>query len=213
VGQLTQFLGLKPWQTISDLSKKHLKHERLRQIFDLYAFYNGSSPYKASAIFAIIAWVQWGDGTFYLRGGLRTYADALAKLATKVPVSVQFNSPVRGISIASDVPFASRPGNSRLYGVSVGRRGSPPTHIEADAVISNADPMTTFANMLGIDWTRPGGFEEENVTPSTSAFVMLLGVKGDAVRDFPHLSHFNSFLPTDLKRRVRLDLPARHPCG
>jgi phytoene dehydrogenase-like protein len=43
-------------------SSRHLRAPRLRQIFDLYALYNGSSPFKASAIFAIIAWVQWGQG-------------------------------------------------------------------------------------------------------------------------------------------------------
>ncbi|MBC7807344.1 MAG: phytoene desaturase, partial [Akkermansiaceae bacterium] len=194
--QLTQFIGLKPWQTISDLSKKHLKHERLRQIFDLYAFYNGSSPYKASAIFAIIAWVQWGDGTFYLRGGLRTYADALAKLADKFGVNAVLNTRVRAISISPDMPFAPQPVDGKLYGVSIGSIFAPTT-VEADIVISNADPMRTYG-MRGGDLARPDGFAETNVTPSTSALVMLLGVRGDARRDFPHLSHFNSFLPADL---------------
>lgn len=217
--QLTQFIGLKPWQTISDLSKKHLKHERLRQIFDLYAFYNGSSPYKASAIFAIIAWVQWGDGTFYLRGGLRTYADALEKLADKF--GVKFEMQVRATEVLTDsrsIPrkFPEREDGleiplyhnieftpaTRIEGMTgyIEGRSTPsskrPFGLEADVVICNADPMSAYRRLT--DFSRPSGFEEENVTPSTSAFVMLLGVKGDAKRDFPQLAHFNSFLPTDL---------------
>ncbi|MBC8141499.1 MAG: phytoene desaturase [Armatimonadetes bacterium] len=213
--QLGQFLGLQPWKTISDLSKRHLKHERLRQIWDLYAFYNGSSPYKASAIFAIIAWVQWGDGTFYLRGGLRTYADALAKLADKFGVKVLTGA--RAARIHQNVSAAEMKDRSNLLenaqndwymtntpdapynavrGVDL-MHGDETDYAIADAVVCNADPMTAYAN-LAPRKVRPDGFTEENVTPSTSAFVTLLGVKGDARRDFPSLSHFNSFLPDDL---------------
>jgi phytoene desaturase len=35
----------------------------------------------------------------------------------------------------------------------------------------------------------------EEIEPSTSAFVLLLGVRGTPEQDFPHLAHFNSFLP------------------
>ena len=69
--------------------------------------------------------------------------------------------------------------------------------IPANVVVCNADPMTAYQSITP-ERARPDGFEEKNVTPSTSAFVMLLGVKGDARRDFPTLSHFNSFLPADL---------------
>jgi phytoene desaturase len=188
--QLTQFLGLRPWETISQLSLRHLRHPRLRQIFDLYAFYNGSSPYKASAIFAIIAWVQWGDGTYYLRGGLRTYADALARLAEKLGVEVRTNTRVGSISPM----FAFGPGDFvRIEGEHKGER------FESDeqVVICNADPMTAYES-LAPD-ARPKGLTADAVQPSTSAFVMLLGLKGTPERDFPHLTHFNSFLPDDPK--------------
>lgn len=216
--QLTQFIGLKPWQTISDLSKKHLKHERLRQIFDLYAFYNGSSPYKASAIFAIIAWVQWGDGTFYLRGGLRTYADALSKLADKFGMQIHLNRKIVSIkhgktpehhsllkSIQSQ-DFIQMSAESTVESDKVW------LHFLPEIVIFNSDPMSVYAQM---EEARPEGFEEETVTPSTSAFVMLLGVRGDAQHDFTHLSHFNSFLPADLNAEFESifehDIPADDP--
>ncbi len=198
--QLGQFLGLKPWKTISDLSKRHLKHERLRQIWDLYAFYNGSSPYKASAIFAIIAWVQWGNGTFYLRGGLRTYADALAKLAEKFGVDVCLAAKATsvwtyGTVSGEEVTLHKSPVVSQVEISGIGKA-------PADAVVCNADPFTFYQQEMIQKDRMPKEFRKPtykwNVTPSTSAFVMLLGVRGDARRDFPTLSHFNSFLPDDL---------------
>jgi phytoene desaturase len=185
--QLGQFLGLAPWKTLHERVKTHLRHPRLRQIFDLYAFYNGSSPFRASNIFAIIAWVQWGQGTYYLRGGLRTYADALAHLADELGVEVRLNTRVKRVCVEK----------GRILGVEVENGGCVP----ADIVICNADPLTAFSSGLVPEGHRPRAFRDEaalsRVEPSTSAFVLLLGVRGEAARDFGHLSHYNSFLPDD----------------
>lgn len=188
--QLGGFLSLAPWRTIHDLSEKFLRDPKLRQIFDLYAFYNGSSPFKASAIFAIIAWVQWGDGTFYLRGGLRTYADALTHLAQKLGVNVRLNTRAEQICIRDDNK------RGRVTGVQLAGGDCVP----ADAVICNADPLTAYEHLIPAAH-RPSPFSPEALTgaePSTSAFVILLGVRGTP-EAFGHLSHFNSFLPTNLE--------------
>ncbi len=192
--QLGQFLGLKPWRTLHDLANEQLRDPELKQIFDLYAFYNGSSPFKASAIFAIIAWVQWGDGTFYLQGGLRTYADALASLAQKLGVTVRLNETVESVVIEG----AS--GKGTIAGVSVAGKGL----VVADAVVCNADPLTAYRDLVP-PVHRPPAFMTEclaNLEPSTSAFVLLLGVRGDHQRDFAHLSHYNSFLPADPQAEI-----------
>ncbi|MDX1934829.1 MAG: phytoene desaturase family protein [Capsulimonadales bacterium] len=183
--QLAEFLGLRPWRTLHALSARHLSDPKLRQIFDLYAFYNGSSPYRASAIFSIIAWVQWGDGTYYLRGGLRTYADALLRLAEKRGVEIRTGTTVDAIRIES----------GGATGVTVAG-----TDLAADAVVCNVDPLTAYARLIG-PAHRPAAFTPErmeSVPPSTSAFVLLLGVRGTPAGDFPHLSHYNSFLPPNL---------------
>jgi phytoene desaturase len=182
--QLAAFLALKPWETVAQRVRRHLLHPRLRQIFDLYAFYNGSAPERASAIFSIIAWVQWGDGTFYLRGGLRTYADALHRLAEKFGVAVRLSAPGEGIEIAGE------PGRGRVVGVRAGGELLP-----ADAVVCNADPLTAYGSLIP-PAHRPKGFTAPDIAerePSTSAFLLLLGVRGA----YDHLAHYNSFLPHD----------------
>ncbi len=188
--QLGRFLGLAPWQTLHERVDRHLRHPRLRQIFDLFAFYNGSSPFRASAIFAIIAWVQWGQGTFYLRGGLHTYADALAKLAEEMGVTVRLGERVQQICIEGSA------GKGSVTGVEIEGAGCLP----ADAVICNADPLAAYRDLIPASY-RPAAYRDEaalrRIEPSTSAFVLLLGVRGDMRRDFPHLAHYNSFLPDD----------------
>lgn len=182
--QLIGFLGLAPWRTLHDLSEQYLAHPYLRQIFDLYAFYNGSSPFQASAIFAIIAWVQWGEGTFYLRGGLRRYAEALQRLAEARGINIRLQTRVEAICIEG--------APARVTGV---RLQEASELVPADAVVCNADPFTTYAHLIS-ERHRPPAFREPGLAkrePSTSAFVVLLGVQGA----YDHLSHYNSFLPQD----------------
>jgi phytoene desaturase len=203
--QLGDFIGLKPWETLSALSKKRLNHPRLRQIFDLYAFYNGSSPYKASSIYSVIAWVQWGEGTYYLRGGLRTYANALIRLAEKFGVTIRTGAKAERIIIEQDA-LSKR---NVVRAVVVRDGDSCP----ADAVICNADPLTAYSSLIDPRFCPPGLSQQsrEHLQPSTSAFLLLLGVQGE----FPSLMHFNSFLPDDsaaefdalFKRSVPADDP------
>jgi phytoene desaturase len=205
--QLAGFLSLRPLTTLRTLSEQHFHHPELRQIFDLYAFYNGSSPLKASAIFAIIAWVQWGEGTFYLRGGLRTYATALERLAEKFGVTIRKDTPVKQLIIEG------QPGRGRVTHVEV--QGGE--WIPADCVVCNADPLTTFTHLIPSEHI-PEAYRAEGLqrlTPSTSAFVLLLGVRGQASTDFAQLAHYNSFLPENPEAEYRAlfkwNLPADDP--
>ena len=207
-GQLGGFLSLQPWRTLRSLSEQYFQHPRLRQIFDLYALYNGSSPLKASAIYAIIAWVQWGDGTFYLRGGLRTYANALETLLAKFGVTVHRYTRAE--------PVIRGSGSPRVSGVRCVPAEGTPFTLNADAVIWNGDPVSLYGSLSyapePLRSVRERMLRQE---PSTSAFVMLLGVRGTPETDFSYLSHYNSFLPADPEAEYRSlfkwGLPADDP--
>ena len=189
--QLTDFARLQPWKTVRQAVHERIPDRQLQQIFDLYAFYNGSSPALASAIFTIIAWVQWGDGTFYLRGGLHTYANALVTLATRRGVTLRTGCAV------SEICIDGAAGRGRVTGV----RLASGEVIPCDAVVCNADPLTAYEKLVP-PAHRPAAYTADGLAklqPSTSAFVLLLGVRGE----YPHLSHYNSFLPADGEAEFR----------
>ena len=187
--QLAGFVRLAPWKTLHAQVIKHITHPKLRQIFDLYAFYNGSSPTEASGIFSIIAWVQWGDGTFYLRGGLRTYADALQHLCEKRGVRFVLSTGAKAVCVEGQGKTAHVTGVQASDGIVY----------PADAVVCNGDPLTAYSALLPPEHRPPAfsGAGLDKLQPSTSAFVWLLGVRGDAHTDYAHLEHYNSFLPKD----------------
>ena len=176
-GQLRDFLALKPWRTLRDVIQAHFTDPRLRQIFELYALYSGSHPARASGIFATVADVQWRQGTYYVRGGLYALAHALRYLALSLGVHVQTSTQATEIIVKG--------GHARGVATHTGDR------LYADAVVCNADCLTALTTLIPPParraWTEK---QVEKIEPSTSAFLLLLGIQGT----YPQLAHHNSFL-------------------
>ena len=179
-GQLADFLALKPWRTLRDVVRAHFTDPRLRQVFELYALYSGSHPARASGIFATVADVQWRQGTYYVRGGLYQLAEALRKTALRMGVVIRTDTPAREIIVKNQC--------ARGVATQQGER------LFADAVVCNADCLSALTTLVPAgasrSWTRR---RVEKIEPSTSAFLLLLGVRGT----YPQLAHHNSFLARD----------------
>ena len=179
-GQLSQFLALKPWRTLRDVVRQHFQDPRLRQVFELYALYSGSHPARASGIFATVADVQWREGTFYVRGGLYKLAEALRDAAEDLGVRFRMDTEAAEVIV--------KQGRARGVQLQSGDR------LYADAVVCNADTLHALTALVPPAarrrWTAK---RVEAIEPSTSAFLLLLGVRGE----YPQLAHHNSFLAAD----------------
>ena len=178
--QLGEFLALKPWQSLRQVVREHFQDPRLRQVFELYALYSGSHPARASGIFATVADVQWRQGTFYVRGGLYRLAEALREAAESLGVTICTNTAVREVIVK----------NGRARGVET----ADGARRFADAVVCNADALGAMTSLVPVEarrrWTAT---RLAKIEPSTSAFLLLLGVEGE----YPQLAHHNSFLAAD----------------
>ncbi len=178
--QLGAFLRLKPWRTLRDVVQAHFHDPRLRAVFELYALYSGSHPARSSGIFATVADVQWRQGTFYVRGGLYTLALALRALAENRGIRIRTRTPVQEVLVKG--------GRARGVVTQSGER------VFADAVVCNADALSAIQTLVPPAARRRWTPARVNkIEPSTSAFLLLLGVRGD----FPSLAHHNSFLAQD----------------
>jgi len=193
-GQLTSFLALKPWRTLRGVVREHFTDPRLRQVFELYALYSGSHPDRASGIFATVADVQWREGTYYVRGGLYQLAQALRDAAEHLGVSFQTNTEATEIIV--------KQGRARGVQTRCGDR------LFADAVVCNADCLSALTSLVPHSarrqWKEP---RVEKIEPSTSAFLLLLGVKGE----YPQLAHHNSFLAADGEAEFESIFDAQKP--
>lgn len=73
--------------------------KRLVKIFDRYATYNGSNPYRAPATLNMIAHLENNIGAFFPERGMYSIADGIYKLAVRQGVEFRFGEKVEKIIV------------------------------------------------------------------------------------------------------------------
>ncbi len=186
VRNLPDLLKISTLKTLDAHNKNYFKSEKLRQLFNRFATYNGSSPYKTPATFALIPFVEFGLGAWYAKGGIYEIPRALEKLAIESGVKFLFNSEVRKIEIE----------NGKAGGVTL-KNGEV---LKSDFVITNADAIETYRNLIDKNEREIYTNKKlEKIEPSCSGFVLLLGVK----KKFGQLAHHNIFFSDDYKAEFK----------
>ena len=159
---LLNFSGLDVFRTMDRANRTFFKDEKTIQLFNRYATYNGSSPYKVPATLNIIQHVEYGLGAYSAKGGVRAIAEGLEQLALKKGVRFVFNSTVQRIDTLGN----------RLTGITANSQHHP-----FDKVVSNADVYFTYDKLLN-DSVSPDAKRYKKLEPSTSALVFYWSVKG-----------------------------------
>jgi len=171
------------FRTMHDVNVHHFGEERIVQLFDRYATYNGSDPYRLRGIFNMIQHVEHGLGGFAVKGGIYEVPKTLLKLGAERGASFRFGEEVQRIHQASD----------RVTGLTVEGREE-----RYDAVVSNADVVHTYKDLIG----EPGASRARRFSrmePSLSGSVHYLGIG----KEHPDLSVNNIFFSDDYRREFR----------
>lgn len=163
-------------KTLDEHNQKYFSSAKLRQLFNRFATYNGSSPFRIPATFALIPYVEFGLGAWYPRGGMYEIPKALEKLARDAGVGFRFDSEIEKILVEG----------KKASGVKL-KSGE---ELKSDLVVANSDAVETYRNLLPFENKKI-----ESREPSSSGFVLLLGVK----KRFPRLAHHNIFFSDDYK--------------
>ncbi len=162
---------------------------RLVQLFDRYATYNGSSPYKTPATLNIIPFVEYVQGGYVVNGGIHALPRALERLAAKLGVDIRYGERVDRI-----VTEAQRGRRGwKVRGVEVGA-----TFVPADAVVSNVDVSVTYPQLLA-DETSKQLRRYRSFEPSSSGLVFYWGIRGE----FPLLTVNNILFGSDYEAEFR----------
>lgn len=148
------------FRTMNKANRSFFKDERLIQLFNRYATYNGSNPYKSPATLNIISHVEYSLGGYYLSGGMHSLTKALYALALKKGVKFEFNCPVEKIILKGKQVKSIIAGGKEIF---------------SDIVISNADVYQTYSRLLG-DNSSSAAKRYQKLEPSSSALVFYWGV-------------------------------------
>ncbi len=173
---LRDLLALSSMRTLDAHVRNYFQSPKLRQLFNRFATYNGSSPFQTPATFALIPYVEFGLGAWYVKGGIYEIPKALAKLAGELDAEIRTSCEVEKIIVR----------DKKAIGVRLAGGGE----LKSDFVIANSDAVETYRNLIEAKNARI-----ERLEPSSSGFVLLLGVK----KRFPALAHHNIFFSDDYR--------------
>jgi len=155
--------------------------DRAVQLFDRFATYNGSNPYKAPATLNIIPHLEHSIGAFFPEKGMYSIIEALYALALDHGIQFNFNEEVKEIGIKNNKATAVK-SSKNIY--------------SADYVISNSDVIFTYENLIK-KGSCPAYIKKQE--RSSSALIFYWGIK----REFPELDLHNILFSSDYKTEFK----------
>lgn len=169
------------FRTMHGANKSDFKDKRLIQIFDRYATYNGSSPYRAPATLNMIAHLENNIGAYFPCNGMYSIVGALYNLAVRQGVVFHFNTPVKKILTEGKKALGLQTGEGKL---------------SFDIVISDIDVKQVSRNLLA---SHPLRKRLEKAEPSSSALIFYWGIN----KKFPQLELHNILFSEHYKEEFR----------
>lgn len=170
-----------PWlgvfKTMHQFNRSWFQNAKVIQLFDRFATYNGSDPYRAPGTLSLISYIEHGIGAFYPVGGMIAIRNALAQLLQDVGVDVKLHTKIEGFFIHQD----------EVKGVKIGGFQQP-----YDLVVSAIDIMQVNRALYPAQY-KPKA--TKNPELSSSAIIFHWAIKGN----YPALDLHNIFFNDNYK--------------
>lgn len=155
--------------TLDQTNRRYFENPKLVQLFNRYATYNGSSPYKTPGIMSMIPHLEMDYGTYFPKGGMHQISQSLYNLALDEGVHFNFNEEAIEITIA----------NNEATGLLTNKN-----NYKADCVVSNMDIYPTYKRLLKNQKAPEKTLSQER---SSSALIFYWGIQ----KEFPELDLHN----------------------
>ena len=168
---LLQMSGMGIFTNLNKLNQSEIKEPHLVQLFNRYATYNGSSPYRTPGIMSMIPHLELYLGTYFPKKGMHSITKSLCQLAVKQGVQFHFNHKVEHIIVK----------NNRAIGIAANKK-----EVFADNIISNMDIFSTYKKLLPNESHPKRSLSQER---SSSAVIFYWGIK----KTIPELDLHNIF--------------------
>jgi phytoene desaturase len=170
-------IRLQNYKSVYSLVSKYIKDERLRQAFSFEPLLVGGNPTKITSIYLLIHWLERKWGVHFVKGGTTALVSAFVKLLEKKGAKLHLNSSVDKIELENKKVKRVFTKDGKMY--------------EADLVVSNADPVRVYRDMIGTDKLSSAfNFGLKNKSQSMSLFVAYFGTK----KTYEDLAHHTILL-------------------
>lgn len=181
--QFMRFYGLKDarqldtLRTMSGSIYRRLRNQYLRDIFEYFIKYVGSSARDAPGFMNLMPNIQLEFGLWYVKGGIYALAEAFRRRLDELGVDLRLQHEVVSIDRAESV----------VKGVQARRKDGLMRRFDADYVVCNMEVIPAMEKLLGAspkDLRKLRRFE-----PACSGIVVHLGLD----KIYPQLAHHNFF--------------------
>ncbi len=169
-------------RSMDSVNRSVLKHDKLVQLFNRYATYNGSSPYKAPGILNIIPHLEFGQGAYFPKGGMYQITQSLTAKAKDLGVQFYFGEQVTSVAVNNKVAESVTTQSGKTF--------------EGDVVVSNMDVVPFYRKLM------PNEKQPEKVIAqerSSSALIFYWGIR----KAFDQLILHNILFSLDYKEEFR----------
>ena len=151
-------------RSVHALVAKHIKDERLRTVFSFHPLLVGGNPFHASAIYALIAFLERDGGVHFAMGGTGRLVDGLTGLIESQGNTIRCNAEVAEILVDK--------------GATTGVRLASGETMRAGIVVSNADSAWTYRHLIAPQHRRRWTDRKlERARYSMGLFVWYFGTK------------------------------------
>jgi phytoene desaturase len=160
-------------------NEKTFSNPKTVQLFNRFATYNGSNPYKAPALMNMISHLEFNLGAYLPKKGMHQITTHLVKLAEEANVDIKYNATVETLSVESNNKIASIKSNGVSY--------------PFDIVASDIDIHALYKYLLPNSFTPKKLLQQEK---SSSAYVFYWGIN----KEFAALGLHNILFSDDYKK-------------
>ena len=178
---LVQSYKLNVHTTLDKVNQSYFSNPHLIQLFNRYATYNGSSPYKTPGIMSMIPHLEMHFGTFFPKGGMHAITQSLYELAKQQGIHFELSSPVDKIVKKGRQVIGISTKEETIYG---------------DLVVSNMDIFSTYQQLLPTEKQPYKILQQER---SSSALIFYWGIK----KTFSQLDLHNIFFSANYQEEFR----------
>lgn len=175
---LLQINKIDPFRTVDEGVRRFFSDERVIQLFNRYATYNGSDPYKAPATLNIIPWVEYGLKSYYIKGGIFELSRVLGKICNELGIKINLNCEVSSLETKNNKVESIKVNNEKY---------------RADIFLANSDVIETYNNLIKNNKSK---YKYNKLEASISGYIGLWGIKDN----FDDLKHHNIFFTENYKQ-------------
>lgn len=185
---LPDLVRLRADRTVAGMAGRHLKDERLRQVFSFHPLLVGGNPFQTTSIYALIHHLEQKWGVWFAMGGTGKLVEAFVRLLGDLGGDLRLSTKVEEILI------------DERTGRATGVRIAGGEEVTADAVVSNGDVAFTYKQLIPARFRRKyTDARVDRMDYSMSLFVIYFGTD----RTYDDIAHHEIIMGPRYKELLR----------